>query len=123
MAPWGTEVILGSVNDSSFGPTVMFGLGGIFVEVLKDVTFRVTPVTQGQARRMLSEIRGAPILKGARGESPRDQEAMVETICKFSNMILDLKDEISETDANPLLVYETGKGLKVADARVILKQK
>ena len=101
----------------------MFGLGGIFVEVLKDVTFRVTPVTQGQARRMLSEIRGAPILKGARGEPPRDQVALVETICKFSNMILDLKDEISETDANPLLVYEEGKGLKVADARVILKPK
>jgi acetyl coenzyme A synthetase (ADP forming)-like protein len=121
MAPWGTEVILGSINDSSFGPTVMFGLGGIFVEVLKDVTFRVTPVTHSQARRMLSEIRGAPILKGARGEPPRDQEAIVETICKFSNMILDLKDEISETDANPLLVYEEGKGLKVADARVILK--
>jgi acetyl coenzyme A synthetase (ADP forming)-like protein len=123
MAPWGTEVILGSINDASFGPTIMFGLGGIFVEVLKDVTFRVTPVTQGQARRMLSEIRGAPILKGARGEPPRDQVAMVETICKFSNMILDLKDEISETDANPLLVYEEGKGLKVADARVILKPK
>ena len=123
MAPWGTEVILGSINDSSFGPTIMFGLGGIFVEVLKDVTFRVTPVSQGQARRMLSEIRGAPILKGARGEPPRDQDAIVETICKFSNMILDLKDEISETDANPLLVYEEGKGLKVADARVILKPK
>ena len=123
MAPWGTEVILGSINDASFGPTIMFGLGGIFVEVLKDVTFRVTPVTQGQARRMLSEIRGAPILKGARGEPPRDQVALVETICKFSNMILDLKDEISETDANPLLVYEEGKGLKIADARVILKPK
>ena len=123
MAPWGTEVILGSVNDSSFGPTVMFGLGGIFVEVLKDVTFRVTPVSKGQAVKMLTEIRGAPILKGARGESPRDQEALVETICKFSNMILDLKDEISETDANPLLVYEQGKGLKVADARIILKKK
>jgi acetate---CoA ligase (ADP-forming) len=123
MAPWGTEVILGSINDASFGPTIMFGLGGIFVEVLKDVTFRVSPVSQGQARRMLSEIRGAPILKGARGEPPRDQVALVETICKFSNMILDLRDEISETDANPLLVYEEGKGLKVADARVILKPK
>lgn len=123
MAPWGTEVILGSVNDASFGPTVMFGLGGIFVEVLKDVTFRVTPVSMGQARTMMSEIRGAPILKGARGESPRDQEALAEAICKFSNMILDLKDEIAETDANPVLVYETGKGLKVADARVILKKK
>jgi acetyl coenzyme A synthetase (ADP forming)-like protein len=123
MAAWGTEVILGSVNDSSFGPTIMFGLGGIFVEVLKDVTFRVTPVSQGQARRMLSEIRGAPILQGVRVEPPRDKDAIVETICKFSNMILDLKDEISETDANPLLVYEEGKGLKIADARVILKPK
>jgi len=123
MAPWGTEVILGSVNDSSFGPTVMFGLGGIFVEVLKDVTFRVTPVSRGQARRMLTEIRGAPILKGVRGESPRDQEALIDTVCNFSNMILDLKDEISESDANPVLVYEQGKGLKVADARIILKKK
>ena len=70
MAPWGTEVILGSVNDPTFGPTVMFGLGGIFVEVLKDVTFRVTPVTPGNALRMLGEIRGAPVLAGARGEAP-----------------------------------------------------
>ena len=93
----------------------MFGLGGIFVEVLKDVTFRVTPVSKGQARRMMSEIRGAPILKGARGEAPRDQEALIETICKFSNMILDLRDEISETDANPLLLrvnMEAGHGGK-----------
>ncbi len=70
MAPWGTEVILGSVNDPTFGPTMMFGLGGIFVEVLKDVTFRVAPVADSQARRMLGEIRGAPILAGVRGEAP-----------------------------------------------------
>ena len=123
MAPWGTEVILGSVNDPTFGPTMMFGLGGIFVEVLKDVTFRVAPVSSSQALRMLGEIRGAPILAGVRGEAPRDREAMAETICAYSTMILDLADEISESDANPVLVYGEGKGVKVVDARIILKRK
>lgn len=123
MAPWGTEVILGSVNDPTFGPTVMFGLGGIFVEVLKDVTFRVTPVTPGNALRMLGEIRGAPVLAGARGEAPRDRKALADVLCKYSNMILDLADEISESDANPVLVYEDGKGVKVVDARIILKKR
>jgi acetyltransferase len=123
MAPWGTEVILGSINDPTFGPTMMFGLGGIFVEVLKDVTFRVAPVPANQAIRMLSEIRGAPILAGVRGEAPRDREAMADTICKYASMIVDLADEVSESDANPVLVYEQGKGLKVVDARIILKKK
>ena len=123
MAPWGTEVILGSVNDPTFGPTMMFGLGGIFVEVLKDVTFRVAPVADTQARRMLDEIRGAPILAGVRGEAPRDRQALAEVICQYSSMIIDLKDEIAESDANPVLVYEDGSGLKVVDARIILKKK
>jgi len=123
MAPWGTEVILGSVNDASFGPTMMFGLGGIFVEVLKDVTFRVAPVSQVQAQRMLGEIRGGPILAGARGEAPRDRKALSEVICLYSQMILDLGDEIAESDANPVLVYEEGQGVKVVDARLILKKK
>jgi len=123
MAPWGTEVILGSVNDPTFGPTMMFGLGGIFVEVLKDVTFRVAPVTSSQALRMLDEIRGAPIIAGVRGEAPRDRNALADVICQYSTMILDLADEVSESDANPVLVYEMGKGLKVVDARIILKKK
>ncbi|MBI9034464.1 MAG: acetate--CoA ligase family protein [Bacteroidales bacterium] len=123
MAPWGTEVILGSINDPTFGPTMMFGLGGIFVEVLKDVTFRVAPVTDHQANIMLEEIRGAPILDGVRGEKPRDKKALADIIRKYSNMILDLTDEISESDANPVLVYENGKGAKVVDARIILKTK
>lgn len=123
MAPWGTEVILGSVNDPTFGPTMMFGLGGIFVEVLKDVTFRVAPVAAEQALRMLGEIRGAPILRGVRGEAARDQKALADTICAYSTMIVDLKDEIAESDANPVLVYEEGKGVKVVDARIILKKK
>jgi len=123
MAPWGTEVILGSVNDPTFGPTMMFGLGGIFVEVLKDVTFRVAPVADTQALQMLGEIRGAPILAGVRGEAPRDKQALSEVICQYSTMIIDLKDEIAESDANPVLVYENGSGVKVVDARIILKKK
>jgi acetyltransferase len=102
---------------------MMFGLGGIFVEVLKDVTFRVAPVASNQALHMLGEIRGAPILAGVRGEKPRDKEILAETICRYSTMILDLDDEISESDANPVLVYEEGKGVKVVDARIILKKK
>jgi acetyltransferase len=123
MAPWGTETILGSVNDPSFGPTVMFGLGGIFVEVLKDVTFRVTPFSVAEAEEMIGEIRSAAILSGARGEKPRDKKALSKTIVSYANMINDLQDEIKESDANPVLVYEDGMGLKVADARIILKTK
>jgi len=123
MAPWGTEVILGSVNDPTFGPTLMFGLGGIFVEVLKDVTFKVAPFSQKTAEGMLTEIKAAPILAGVRGEKARDREKLAETICLYGDMIVDLKDEIKESDANPVLVYEEGSGLKVADARIILKKK
>lgn len=121
MAPWGTEVILGSVNDPTFGPTVMFGLGGIFVEILKDVTFRVAPVSPDRALKMLDDINGAPILKGARGEEPRDRQALAEVLSRYSQMIYDLSDEISESDANPVLVYAEGKGVIVVDARIILK--
>ncbi len=123
MAPWGTEVILGSVNDPTFGPTVMFGLGGIFVEVLKDVTFRVAPFSMNQAMEMMREINAAPILDGVRGEKPKDKKRLAETICRYANMIVDLKDEVSETDANPVMVYDEGQGLKIADARMILKSK
>jgi acetate---CoA ligase (ADP-forming) len=123
MAPLGTEVIVGSINDPTFGPTVMFGLGGIFVEVLKDVTFRVAPVTKGQVTQMINEIRSVAILAGARGEAPRDREALADLICSYASMVYDLRDEVSETDANPILVYEEGKGVKVVDARIILKKK
>ncbi len=121
MAPWGTETIIGSVNDPSFGPTAMFGLGGIFVEVLKDVTFRVAPVSEEQAYQMLLDIKAAPILAGARGEAERDRRKLAEVLSRFSQMIYDLRDEISECDANPVLVYEAGQGVKVVDARIILK--
>jgi len=121
MAPWGTEVILGSVNDATFGPAVMFGLGGIFVEILKDVTFRVAPVSPEQSLKMLSDINGAPILEGARGETPKDRKALAEVLSRYSQMIDDLGDEILETDANPVIVYDEGDGVCIVDARIILK--
>jgi acetyltransferase len=121
MAPWGTEVILGSVNDPTFGPSVMFGLGGIFVEILKDVTFRVAPVSADQAFKMLSDINGAPILEGARGEEPKDRQALAEVLSRYSQMIYDLQDEVAETDANPVIVYDEGEGVTIVDARIILK--
>lgn len=120
MAPWGTETIVGSVNDATFGPTVMFGLGGIFVEVLKDVVFRVAPISDREAAMMLDGIRGAPVLDGVRGEAPRDKKALAHVLSQYAYMITDLGDEIQESDANPILVYEDGKGVKVVDARIIL---
>ena len=123
MAPWGTEVILGSVNDPTFGPSVMFGLGGIFVEVMKDVTFRVAPIQQKQAMDMINEIKSAPILKGTRGEEPKDVDALSKAIANYAQMIVDLADEVAESDANPVIVYEEGDGVSVVDARIILKKK
>jgi acetyltransferase len=122
MAPWGTEVILGSINTPTFGPTMMFGLGGIFVEILKDVTFRVAPVPRELALRMLIEIKGAAILQGARGETARDMAVLAEVISRYSQMIYDLGDEILESDANPVIVYSEGEGVKIVDARLILKE-
>ncbi|MEA4812952.1 MAG: acetate--CoA ligase family protein [Anaerolineaceae bacterium] len=123
MAPWATETIIGSVNDKTFGPTVMFGLGGIFVEVLKDVNFRVAPISLEDALAMQDEIKSAAILRGARGEKPRDRKALAEVLAKYAYMVNDLKDEVAESDANPVIVYEDGKGVKVVDARIILTNK
>ncbi len=123
MAPWATEVIIGSVNDATFGPTVMFGLGGIFVEVLKDVVFRVAPVSLLEAEKMLESIKSAAILNGVRGEVMRDKKALAKVLASYAFMVYDLKDEVSESDANPVIVYEEGKGVKVVDARIILKKK
>jgi acetyl coenzyme A synthetase (ADP forming)-like protein len=123
MAPLGTEVIVGSINDPTFGPTIMFGLGGIFVEVLKDVTFRVAPVNKELVAQMINEIHSVAILAGARGEAPRDRAALEDLLCRYAGMVYDLCDEVAETDANPVLVYGEGEGLMVVDARVILKKK
>jgi len=123
MAPWATEVIIGSINDKTFGPTVMFGLGGIFVEVLKDVVFRVAPISVEEALRMQNEIRSAAILDGTRGELPRDKKALANVLAAYAYMVDDLQDEIAESDANPVIMYAAGEGVKVVDARIILTKK
>jgi len=117
MAPDGTQVIVGSTNDPTFGPTIMFGLGGIFVEVLKDVSFRLVPITRVDAEEMVKEIKAYKILEGVRGMPPSDQETILDILMRTSEMLVECP-EIKELDLNPILVYE--KGAKIVDARIIL---
>ena len=119
-ADMGTEVIVGVTLDPQFGHALMFGLGGIFVEVLKDVTFRLIPMTEIDAREMVSEIKAAKIIEGVRGEAPRDVDALVDVILKVSKMV-EQNPEIIELDCNPTFVYEKGKGALVVDARIIIE--
>ena len=119
----GTEAILGISNDPLFGPAVMFGLGGIFAEIMKDVSFRLAPVTLPMAREMIAEIKGYPLLTGARGRPPADIDALAEAIVKLSALAVDLKDHIAELDINPLFVMARGKGVKAADALIRPKVK
>ena len=117
MAPSGTEVIVGSTKDPTFGNTLMFGLGGIFVEVLKDVSFRIVPIQKIDASEMIKEIKAYKILEGVRGMPPADQEMLVKILMATSKMLEECS-EIKELDMNPIIVYE--KGARVVDARIIL---
>jgi len=114
----GVETILGVTNDPLFGPAVMFGLGGIFAEVLKDVSFRLAPVTASVAREMVEEIAGYPVLTGARGRPRADVDALVDAIVRLSVLAVDLKGHVGELDINPLFVFAKGKGVKAADALI-----
>ena len=97
-------------------------MGGIFVEVLKDISLRVTPVSQSDAEQMVKEIKGYPILQGVRGKKRADIEAVVDVLQKISRLAQDWKDTISEIDINPLIVFDEGHGVKAADALVVLKK-
>ncbi|MEQ9716281.1 MAG: acetate--CoA ligase family protein [Candidatus Asgardarchaeum sp.] len=116
-APEGVEVIVGMVRDPQFGPTVMFGLGGIFTEILKDVAFRVCPVERIDIEEMLTEIEGIKMLQGYRGQPRRDVNAIIDIIMKISRLALDYS-VITEIDLNPIIVYE--KDALVVDAKVFL---
>ena len=120
MAPKGVETILGVNRYPVFGPLIMFGLGGIFVEIFKDVVFRFAPLNRNAARRMLRGIKGYTLLKGFRGSAPADIPAMEEALVRLSDMVAD-HPEIMELDINPMLVHGKGDGLTVADCRIILK--
>jgi acyl-CoA synthetase (NDP forming) len=123
MVSGGIEAILGVTNDKLFGPAVMFGLGGIFAEVLKDVAFRIAPVTKAAALEMVAEIKGYAVLTGARGAAHADVDALADTIVRLSALALDLKDQIAELDINPLFVFPKGKGVKAGDALIKPVQK
>lgn len=116
----GKEVILGMNRDPQFGPLVMFGLGGIYVEVLKDVSFRVAPFDRKEAMAMIHEIRGFGLLRGVRGDPPADLDSIVDTLLKLSQLVTDFP-EIVEMDINPLIVFEKGRGTVGVDMRLILK--
>lgn len=116
----GLEVILGATNYDNSGPLIMFGLGGIFVEIFKDVSFRLAPVTHNGVRAMIRSIKGYPMLKGIRGQKPCDIEAVELCLLKLSRLMVE-NPEISEIDINPLIVHEDGKGASAADCRIILK--
>lgn len=118
MAPPGTEVIVGSTKDPQFGPAIMFGLGGIFVEVLKDVTFRIAPITEDDASEMISEVKAYPLLTGYRKTPPADLKAISNILLSTSRLVMDHM-EIKELDLNPIIVYE--KGARTVDARIILE--
>ena len=119
-APPGKEVILGMTKDPDFGPLIMFGLGGIYVEVLKDVSFRLAPIDKTSALDMIREIRSFPLLRGVRGEPPADIDAIVESILRLSQLVTDFP-QIIELDINPLRVMEAGKGAIAIDARMAIE--
>ncbi len=119
MAPRGQEVIIGMKRDPGFGPLLMFGLGGIYVELFKDVSFRVAPLTAVDARQMITETRAGRLLTGFRGQPPADLDAVVDVILRLSQLALDYP-QIEEAEVNPLLVFPAGQGALALDGRIIL---
>lgn len=118
MVPPGIEVIIGMTKDAQFGPVLMFGLGGILVEVLKDVSFRIVPLTKRDAREMIREIKGYPLLQGYRGQEPADIAFLEELLLKVSDFV-EQTPQIKELDLNPIFAYKNGA--VAVDARVILE--
>jgi len=119
MAKAGTEIIMGMIKDASFGPVVMFGLGGVLVEVLKDVSFRIVPIELADAAEMTSEIQGKKLLEGYRGQEPADVPFLQEMLVKLSDFV-DATPGIEEIDMNPVFAYK--EGAVVVDARIILSE-
>ena len=114
-----TELIIGMTTDAQFGPALMFGIGGILVELLEDVSFRIAPIEEYDAKEMIKEIKGFPLLDGFRGKPKADIGAIVEVLMKISDLVIKY-EEIYEMDLNPVFIYE--KGLICVDARIILKK-
>jgi acyl-CoA synthetase (NDP forming) len=119
MVHGGKETILGMKRDPHFGALMMFGLGGIYVEVLRDVTFRIAPIRELGARHMIENIKGIKLLTGYRGEPPSDIDAIAQSLMRLSQLVTDFP-EIEEMDINPLIVLPAGSGARVVDARILI---
>jgi acetyltransferase len=119
----GVETIVGVSHEKPFGPTILFGLGGVFVEAMQDVAIRILPITRKDAEDMVQQIRGYTLLKGTRGRNPVDMEALYSVLLKAGCLAYDLKEIIAEIDINPLIVMEDGKGTRAVDALVLLHEK
>jgi acyl-CoA synthetase (NDP forming) len=122
MAPPGQEMVIGGLRDPDFGPLVMVGLGGIFVEVLRDVAFRICPITRLDAEEMIDELKGAALLQGARGREPVSREAIIDALLNIGGedgLLMQHADDIAEADINPLIV--SANGAVAVDARFILR--
>jgi len=117
MAKPGVELLVGGKTDPQFGPTIVFGLGGIFVEVFRDVSVRVCPITRDDAFDMIHELRGYPLLAGARGRKPVDEKSLIELLLNVSQLLCDHEGKINEFDLNPVIAYE--KGCLAVDVRIL----
>jgi len=122
MISGGVEVMVGVTEDAQFGPLIAFGLGGIHVEILGDVRFRVTPLTDRDAREMVQSIRGYRLLKGYRGHPPADIEALQEVLLRVSRLVEEIP-EVSDLDLNPIFALPPGEGCRIVDARIRVKQR
>jgi acetyltransferase len=117
----GTEVLIGARTDPQYGPFLMVGLGGIFVEVLKDVSIRLLPIDEREAREMLTELRGYKVLEGVRGQKPRDVDALVKAMVGLSEIFAAHRDHLSDMEINPIMVREQGQGAVAVDVRLVRK--
>ena len=122
MAPPGREIILGVMRDPDFGPMLMVGLGGIHVEVLRDVVFAPVPIGHDEALSLLGELKGATLLDGVRGALPADHAALAELIAILSRFAADHADLIEEIDLNPVIVHPQGQGITVVDALIVKRK-
>jgi acetyltransferase len=119
MAPAGVEMIVGITRDETFGPMLMLGLGGVHVEILRDVAFAPVPLTAEDARDLLAQLRGGQLLEGVRGAPPSDVPALIELLVAVSRFAADHRDTVAEIDLNPVIVHPRGQGLSVVDALIV----